>query len=329
MAREQPPVITVIGLGPVGLAIGQALTRIRTDYRLVGHDRDHDRVKAALAAGAIDEGRWNLVAAVEDADLVFITEPVALAVETIGRIAPHVRPGALVTDTAPVMRPLLEAAKALPEGVSFVSGHPVLGGAIQTDAGPFVGVTYGIVPAANADAAAVRVLVDLIGAIGAEPYFIDAAEHDALAAAVDQLPHLAGAALARVLGRSPSAADLARLMPPAMRATWFAAGRESADAAAAAGVDPAATLAWLDGLLRELTEARARIAAAAAGDDGDDSDDGTLTAWLTEADDARAALAGASRAARGGGEGAAGDPWAEVEAVNPLRSLLLGRRKRP
>lgn len=316
MAREHPPVIAVIGLGPVGLAVGTALARIRTDYRLVGHDRDHDRVKAALAAGAIDEGRWNLVAAVEDADLVFVAEPLAEAVETIGRIAPHVRAGALVTDTAPLMRPLLEAARALPAGVSFVSGHPVFGGAAAADGGPFVGVTYCVVPAAGADEAAVRVLVDLIGAIGAEPYFIDAAEHDALAAAIDQLPHVAGAAMARLLGRSPSAADLARLVPPAMRATWFAGGRESADAAAAARVDAAATLAWLDGLIRELAEARDRLAAG-------DAD--ALAAWLAEADDARTALAGPARA---GQAGAAGDPWAEVEAVNPLRSLLLGRRKR-
>ncbi|MEO8084276.1 MAG: hypothetical protein ABI780_10670, partial [Ardenticatenales bacterium] len=138
-----------------------------------------------------------------------------------------------------------------------------------------------------------------------------------------QLPHVAGAAMARLLGRSPSAMDIARLVPPAMRTTWFAAGRESADAAAAAGTDPAATLAWLDGLIRELTDVRARIAAAESA-----MGSGTLADWLAEADEARRVLADAKRAGRAGAEGVAGDPWAAVEGAGSIRALLLGRQKR-
>jgi prephenate dehydrogenase len=351
MAREQPPVIAIIGLGPVGTALGRALAHVRTDYRLVGHDRDAARAKAALAAGAIDEARWNLVAAVEDADLIVLTEPLDQTLLTIEHIAPHVRPGSLVTDTAPVMRPVLRAAADLPAGVSFISGHPILAGRlvaadaaaaapasaaadatpVNADAdgapgagrtgaaaSPFTGVAYCIVPAASADAAAVRVLTNLIDAIGAEPYFIDADEHDALATAVDQLPHLAGAALARVLGHSPSATDIGRLMPPSMHTTWLATGRDGVDAAAAAMMDRSAVLSWLDALGRELAELRVRIAAADAAAIGE---------WLTEADAARAHLAPASLDRRQGDGVDQNAAWNDIGSANPLRGLLLGRRK--
>lgn len=323
MAREHPPHISILGLGPVGAALGSALAAVRTDYRLVGHDRAPERVRAALAAGAIDDGRWNLIAAVEDADLVVVTEPLGQAVETVAQIAAHVRPGSLVTDTVPAMRPMLRAAAALPPGVAYVSGHPILGGGladrnVDTDgsgppASPFAGVVYCVVPAPGADAGAVRVLVDLIAAIGAEPYFIDADEHDALVAAVDQLPQLAGAALARALGFSPSSDDLARLVPRNLWASWLAGGRDGADAAAAALAGRDAVLAWLDALARELTALREHLAAA---------DTAGLGAWLDAADAARARLAPAERDA--GGDAAA---WRDVGSANPLRGLLLGQRK--
>ncbi|MCC7019481.1 MAG: prephenate dehydrogenase/arogenate dehydrogenase family protein [Ardenticatenales bacterium] len=333
MARERPPVIAIIGLGPVGTALGRALAHVRTDFRLVGHDRDAARAKAALAGGAIDEARWNLVAAVEDADLIVLTEPLDQTLLTLVHIAPHVRPGALVTDTTPVMRPVLRAAADLPAGVSFISGHPILAGRLvapdaeegapagsaeETAASPFTGIAYCIVPAASADAAAVRVLTDLIDAIGAEPYFIDADEHDALATAVDQLPHLAGAALARVLGHSPSATDIGRLMPPSMHATWLAAGRDGVDAAAAAVMDRSAVLAWLDALGRELAELRVRVEAA---------DAAAIGAWLTEADAARSQLAPAGRGRRQGDGVDQSAAWSDIGSANPLRGLLLGRRK--
>lgn len=344
MARERPPVISIVGLGPLGVAMGRALAAVRTDFRLVGHDRAPERVRSAVAAGAIDDGRWNLIAAVDDADLVILAEPLAQALETLAVIGPHLRPGSLVTDTAPVMRPLLRAAADLPPGVSYVSGHPVLSGSLtdaapdavdaaaaavsstpastaaaapapatSAAAGPFTGIVYCVVPAAGADAEAVRVLVDLIGAIGAEPYFIDADEHDALVAAVDQLPHLAGAALARVLGLSPSSDDLARLVPRRMRATWLAAGRGGDDAADAAVADRVAVLAWLDGLLRELGELRGRVASG---------DAAAVGAWLTEAEAARGRLA-PPQAPRPGDAAA----WQDVGPSNPLRALLLGQRK--
>lgn len=324
MAREPSPVIAIVGLGPVGTGLGRALANVRTNFRLVGHDRDALRAKAALAAGAIDEARWNLVAAVEDADLIVLTEPLDLTLLTIEHIAPHVRPGSLVTDTAPVMRPVLRAAAALPAGVAFISGHPILAGRlVAADAddavpSPFAGVAYCVVPAASADAAAVRVLTDLIDAIGAEPYFIDADEHDALVTAVDQLPHLAGAALARVLGHSPSAADIGRLMPASMRTTWLATGRDGVDAAAAAWMNRSAVLAWLDAFGRELAELRARVAAA---------DAAAIGAWLTEADAARSQLTPASRSARAGDGVDQNAAWSDLGSANPLRGLLLGRRK--
>ena len=64
--------ITIVGLGPVGLALARALAAVRTNYRILGHDRDGDLARAASRLDAFDKIDWNLVHAVEPADLVFL-----------------------------------------------------------------------------------------------------------------------------------------------------------------------------------------------------------------------------------------------------------------
>src|SRR5262245_46201386 len=111
----------VIGLGPAGLAIGQALAGLPSKLHIVGHDRDAGRVQAALKAGAIAKGHWRLLDAVAGADLVVLAEPVEELVETLALVAPELERGALVTDTAHLKVPVMQAAeRAVPEGVSFI-----------------------------------------------------------------------------------------------------------------------------------------------------------------------------------------------------------------
>lgn len=268
--------IAVIGLGPQGLALGRALHALRTSYRILGHDREPERARAAVAAGAVDRAVWTLPAAVAEADLVFLCESVDQVLETLDWIAPHLKPGAMVTDTAPLKAPVLErAAAALPPGAAFVGGHPILPPAAPDgDAlAPFRGAVWCVCAPPRADAAAVAALERLIRALEARPLIIDAAEHDALAGGALLMPLLGELAFLEALQASPSADDLRRLGAPALLARLGAAADLDAAIAPLARSHPATLLRWLDAQAAAL--ATLRSALEAGGD--------TWQAWLDAA----------------------------------------------
>lgn len=253
--------VAIVGLGVVGRAVGTGLIQVRTNYRVVGHDREAARVKAALKAGAVDEGEWNLAELVATADLVVLSEPLDELLATLGHIAPHLQPGCLVTSTASVMVPVLRAAEQhLPDGVSFIGGHPVLRPAVSPDALPLAGATYCLVPLPSASAVAVQVMARLVEAVGAQPYFVEAAEHDALVAGVVGLPELVAGSLLALVERSPSARDLWRLAGPALCSFPVASAETGAAWRAELLHNEAAVLAWLDQALAALGDARAAVA---------------------------------------------------------------------
>lgn len=197
--------ITIVGLGLVGSSLGLALREQGGNYEIVGHDREPAAASRARKMGAVDATEWNLIAACEEADLICLALPLAGIRSTLEAIAQDLKPGTIVTDTATLKGPVLAwADELLPAHVSFVGGNPVLApaeaiqaarGAEGASASLFKGARYCLTPSPGADPEAVQVVSDMVTSIGAEPYFLDAAEHDGLMAWVHDLPTLVGAAL--------------------------------------------------------------------------------------------------------------------------------------
>lgn len=276
------PVIAIVGLDGRGVALGLALQQVKTRFALHGHDREPARVRAALDAGAIDQGQWSIAELAAASDLIFLAEPGDANLETLGLIAPHVRPGALVTSLGAAMQPACRrAAELLPPGVSFIAGHPVLRPAQEalaakaaepasndaatvpaTPGAAFRGATFCLAPLPTASDSAVRVLRDLVADIGATPYYIDPAEHDGLVAGVGAMPYVLATALLRVADRSPSSRDLRRLAgAPFHRLVDTALGEaDGVDPITAAGSAEGLGL-WIDQVIAELAEVRALLAA--------------------------------------------------------------------
>ncbi len=305
------PIVGVIGLGRMGRAISFALQGAKGGYEVWGHDREPERVREAKAAGAIDKGDWNLISVAEASNLLFITEPVEQLADTLRAVAPHLREGTVVTDTASLKVPVLAAADAcLPGTVSFVGGHPVPALPRAADeAGQFTGATYCLVPHPAADDNAVRTLSRLVGAIGARPFYIGAEEHDALIAGVSLLPYLAEVSLVRILGASPSAADLKMLAGPKVAGlTKPSEGRSATSAYLQA--DRSGLLAWIDQLLAQLGELRAAVAAGDAEE---------IDGLLAEAEEI-----GSRWADLGNVETAEAAAFDEVYEYDATRHLLLG-----
>lgn len=197
------PRLTIIGLGRLGSSIGLALKKTGAELEIVGHDKNRDAISAAKNLGAVDRGEWNLYNSVDGSGLIVLSMPLAGVLENINLLRNDVPPGVIVTDTASVKAPVLEAAKAFDPRVHYIGGDPVfrpqpdgiMPGA-QPSADLFQNAIYCLTPTPKSDADAVQVLTGYISMLGAKPLYMDPEEHDGLAAGAQ---HLAAATQAMLL----------------------------------------------------------------------------------------------------------------------------------
>src|SRR5689334_15788844 len=99
------PTVAIIGIGLIGGSLGQAL-RKTGKYRVIGVSRTARNLNQAKRLGAIDAGSTDLAFAAE-ADIVVLCGPVDTIVPTLKRLAPALKPGAVVTDVGSVKAPIV------------------------------------------------------------------------------------------------------------------------------------------------------------------------------------------------------------------------------
>jgi len=187
--------ITIVGTGLIGTSLGLALKQIKDPITVLGHDRDLANAKAGVKLGAFDKAEWNLVNACEKADLILLAIPLNGIRPTLEAIARDLKENVVISDTCPTKAPVLAWAKELlPEHAHFVGGNPVVqaaeSGHSHASAELFRGRLYCLTPDPAASEEAVQLMTGVVGQLGAEPFFVDAAEHDGLMTAVEHLPAL-------------------------------------------------------------------------------------------------------------------------------------------
>ena len=260
------PRITIIGLGLIGGSIGLALQKVKTNFEIVGHDREHSVAGRARKLGAIDRAEWNLISAAEGADLIIIATPVMAIKEIFAAIAPYLKEDCVVTDTASTKQQVVEwAQELLPETVSFVGGDPMVGkgesGIEAADADLFIDAIYCLTPLPNARPEAVRLLADLVSIIGARPYFLDAAEHDGLVAGVNHLPFILSTALVSATAQSPSWREMRKLTSYAFRNATHLAPGDPTTYRDICLTNRRSIVRWIDTYLESLKALREAVAA--------------------------------------------------------------------
>ena len=215
--------LAIIGLGLIGGSLGLAIKRAApVNTEVVGYDREVDVGLQALKHGAINHLAASLDKAVEDATLVIVATPILNVRRVFEEMAPSLRRGTIVTDTASTKGQVLRwADEILPRDVHFVGGHPMAG---KEQAGPaaaeeslFDGRPYVIVPSVLAAPHAVNAVIGLAEAVGAKPFFQDADEHDAYAAAISHLPLVASLGMFNLARTSAAWPELAAMSGPAFR----------------------------------------------------------------------------------------------------------------
>jgi len=209
--------VTIIGVGVIGGSIGLALKEAGGEFEIIGHDIDSATAKRACQIGAIDRAERNLISAVEGANLVIISIPVLAVKETMQAIADYLEEGVIVTDTTTTKEKVLRwADEFLPPTAHFIGGDPIVDeakiGIEAARADLFHGATYCLIPSSRAHPKAVEFVDNLVRAWGANPFYLEPAEHDGQMAMAEHLPYLLAATLFRMASRAPAWQDMTKLL---------------------------------------------------------------------------------------------------------------------
>ncbi|MDB6180523.1 prephenate/arogenate dehydrogenase family protein [Paracoccus fistulariae] len=187
--------VALIGLGLIAGSMAHAMRQKGLAGEIVGYARSAETRETAREIGLCDQVYDDVTQAVEGADLVVLAVPVGAMDQVAAQIAPHLAPGATVTDVGSVKQSVIDAvAPHIPDGVHFIPGHPLAG---TEHSGPRSGFAtlfrnrwWLLTPLPETDPAAVQRLTDLLQAMGAKTDQMDPQHHDLVLAVTSHAPHL-------------------------------------------------------------------------------------------------------------------------------------------
>ena len=187
--------VALIGIGLIGSSLARVLRRDCPETRIVACARTAETLDAVRRLDLADETTDDPAAAADGADLVVLATPLSAYREIAMRIAPSLRPGAIVTDVGSVKEQVIRDVQPLmPEGVHFVPGHPVAG---TEHSGPESGFAELfrdrwciLTPSPETDPEAVAKVTALWEMAGMRMTKMAADHHDKVLAVTSHLPHL-------------------------------------------------------------------------------------------------------------------------------------------
>lgn len=282
--------IAIIGMGLIGTSLGMALRSADErnsalgPLQIAGFDQNQRAVQEARGRLAIDQPCRSLAEALRDTHLVVIATPVQAVREILMQCATLLPQGAVVTDTASTKAEVCAwAQELLPAGIDFIGGHPMAGkeqsGPEAADRELFRDAIYCLSPTVSTRQEAIDLIDAMVTTVGAKPYFIDPAEHDAYVAGISHLPFLLSTALVAVTTRSRGWKEMAPLAASGYRDISRLASGNVAMHRDICLTNSAGLIRWIDELSMLLAEVRNDIA---------EGDAERLEAFFTQAHEARA-----------------------------------------
>ncbi|MBV9555189.1 MAG: prephenate/arogenate dehydrogenase family protein [Alphaproteobacteria bacterium] len=187
--------VAIVGIGLIGSSLARVIRRDLPQTRIVACARRAETLAAVRRLGLADETTDDPAAAAEGADLVVLATPLSAYGPLARRIAPALKPGAIVTDVGSVKEAAIaDIAPALPTNAHFVPGHPVAG---TEHSGPEAGFAEMfadrwciLTPSPETDPAAVAKVRALWELARMRVVTMPAEHHDKVLAVTSHLPHL-------------------------------------------------------------------------------------------------------------------------------------------
>ena len=188
--------LCLVGIGLIGSSIARVAQK-RGDIAktIVVTTRRPETLARVRELGLADVVEADAARAVQGCDGVIFCIPVGAYAEAMRHIAPHLAPGAVLTDVGSTKGSVVrDLSPLLPTGVHLVPAHPMAG---TEHSGPDAGFPelfegrYCIVtPLPDSDPAAVEKVKELWRRCGSMIETMDPITHDKVVAIVSHLPHL-------------------------------------------------------------------------------------------------------------------------------------------
>ena len=120
--------VALVGLGLIASSLFWASKRAGLVGEITGFARSAETRDVAREIGLCDRVCDTVIEAVTDADLIILCVPVGVMGAVAAEIAPHLKPGATVSDVGSVKADVItQVAPHLPDNVHFIPAHPLAG----------------------------------------------------------------------------------------------------------------------------------------------------------------------------------------------------------
>ncbi|TYR34994.1 prephenate/arogenate dehydrogenase family protein [Mesorhizobium microcysteis] len=187
--------IALIGIGLIGSSLARVIRREGLAGEIVVSTRSAGTLARAQELALGDRYTTDAAEAVKDADLVIVSVPVGSSGAVAERIAPALKPGAIVTDVGSTKASVIAQMQPhMPPHVHFIPGHPLAG---TEKSGPDAGFAELfenrwciLTPPEGAEPEAVERLAAFWRACGSNIDTMDPEHHDMVLAMVSHLPHI-------------------------------------------------------------------------------------------------------------------------------------------
>ncbi len=187
--------VTLIGIGLIGSSIARDIRELGLAGHVTISTRSAETLRRAEELGLGDAYVLSAAEAVSGADLVIVSVPVGASGAVARDIAPHLKPGALVTDVGSTKASVIAQMQPhLPKSVHFIPGHPIAGTEKSGPDAGFTGLFKGrwciLTPLEGTDPAALSMLRSFWQSLGSMVDEMEPLHHDKVLAIVSHLPHI-------------------------------------------------------------------------------------------------------------------------------------------
>ena len=205
-----------IGLGLIGGTIARAIRIKYPDAEILAWDPDLLSVKIAVQDKVVSRALSCINEEIGEADVVFLCAPVGSNADNLEKVAPFLRPDAILTDVGSVKTDTHRKIRQMHLSKQFIGGHPMAGseriGYRNSNAQLLENAYYALTPEADFPEEKTQWFRDFISSIGALPIVLSCEEHDYATAAISHLPHIVSAALVNLVKESDNEEGLMKTM---------------------------------------------------------------------------------------------------------------------
>lgn len=207
--------LVLIGVGLIGGSLALDLKRAGRVAEVVGIDVDAENLTRAMERRVIDRAATLINAdSVCNADMIIIATPVNTLPDICRQLAPYLDEQTIISDVGSTKRLALQAfANELPQFYGrCVAAHPIAGsdrhGALAAQFGLFADKKCIICAHEQQDTDALNKVERMWLSVQAKIYWLEAAKHDEIFAAVSHLPHMLAYAYVHQLAAYADAKEL-------------------------------------------------------------------------------------------------------------------------